>query len=90
MKIQSYMNRVNNSVFGKFENNTRNPKNKLIGTEYWIKDNDKRYIGLYRAPCPDFIGENNMDLIHCQGEFLNTTMGFNIRWKGIQKNICYL
>lgn len=82
LKIQSYSQRLESSMFGKYEKNPRNDKNKLIGTEYWIEDNDKRYIGLYRAPIPDFIRMENMDLIHTQGEFLNTVSGNSFKVTG--------
>ena len=62
LKIQSYIQRAETSVFGKFEKNSRNDQNKLVGTEYWIEDDDRRYIGLYRAPYPKYIGLENMDL----------------------------
>lgn len=79
LKIQSYMQRSEYSVFGKYEKNSRDDKNKLLGTEYWIEDNDKRYIGLYRAPYPDFVGQENMDLVHAQGEFLDVVNAFQYK-----------
>lgn len=82
LKIQSYMQRLQYSMFGKYERNTRDDTNKLIGTEYWIEDDDKRFIGLYRAPWPKFIGQNNMDLVHAQGEFIKTVNGFRYKVMG--------
>ena len=82
LKMQSYFQRLECSVFGKKEKNTRSDINKLIGTEYWIEDNDKRYIGLYRAPIPEFVGPENMDLIHSKGEFLNTVNGTGFKVTG--------
>lgn len=73
--LHSYSQRLKLSVFGKYEKNTRSDANKLIGTEYWIEDDEKRYIGLYRAAIPEFVGDANMDLIHAQGEFLKTNNG---------------
>ena len=76
LQIQSFVQRSECSCFGKFELNTRSSVNKIIGNEYWIEDDDRRYIGLYRAPYPKYIGLENMDLIHAQGEFINTISGF--------------
>lgn len=76
LQIQSFVQRSECSCFGKFELNTRSSVNKIIGNEYWIEDDDRRYIGLYRAPYPKCIGLENMDLIHAQGEFINTISGF--------------
>lgn len=73
--LQWYKQRLKLSFFGKFENNTRSDENKLIGTEYWIDDDEKRYIGLYKAVRCKVVGEKNMDLIHAQGEFLKTDNG---------------
>lgn len=54
-------------------------KNYKIAHCFYIRseeDDDKRFIGLYRAPWPEFIGQNNMDLVHAQGEFIKTVNGF--------------
>lgn len=82
LKIQSCVFRAKSSWFGKYEKNARDFLNKIVGSEYWIEDDDRRFIGLYRAPNPLLVGVDNLDLIHTQGEFINTTSGFQYHVTG--------
>lgn len=48
----------------------RSAKELIVGKEYWVTDDDLRYIGIYRAPLPQFIGEENLSMIRTKAEFL--------------------
>lgn len=48
----------------------RSAKELVVGKEYWVTDDDLRYIGIYRAPLSQFIGEENLSLIRTKAEFL--------------------
>lgn len=68
-KIDCYINRLK-SMWGLWEKAPRDPEKMVVGTEYWVSDNDLRYIGIYRAPLPQHIGEKNLSLVRTQAEFL--------------------
>lgn len=57
-------------VWGKKEKMARSVEKKVIGKEYWVTDDDLRYVGIYRAPVRQMIGEENMSLIRTKAEFL--------------------
>ncbi len=68
-KIRAFNNRIE-SVWGKNEKAPRDTNALVVGKEYWVSDEDLRYVGVYRNPVPDFIGENNLSLVRTQAEFL--------------------
>lgn len=69
LKADSFIKRMNN-FWEKNEKATRNSKQLIVGTEYWVADDDLRFIGIYRNPEQYFIGKENMSLIRTQAEFL--------------------
>lgn len=68
-KVSVFLNRQK-SAWGKDENMARSVSNIIVGKEYWVTDDDLRYIGIYRAPLPQSIGEENLSLIRTKAEFL--------------------
>ena len=68
-KVSSFNSRIEN-MWGKHEKAPRDVDSLIVGKEYWVSDDDQRYIGVYRSPNPDFIGESNMSLVRTQAEFL--------------------
>lgn len=72
IKSSSFLKR-RDSIWGKYEKAPRSVGKLLIGTEYWVTDDDLRYVGVYRAPAPYLIGEENMSLVRTQAEFLKFT-----------------
>lgn len=48
-KIAAYLERAK-TCFGMQDFATRNDDVKIIGTEYWVTDEERRYVGLYRTP----------------------------------------
>lgn len=68
-RMLSFLNRQD-VVWGKDEKMARFAKKLVVGKEYWVTDDDLRYIGIYRAPFPQFIGEENLSLIRTKAEFL--------------------
>lgn len=68
-KVSVFINRQK-SAWGKDENMARSVSNIIVGKEYWVTDDDLRYIGIYRAPLPQSIGEENLSLIRTKAEFL--------------------
>lgn len=59
------------TIWGKTDSAPRNPKNDIIGSEYYVSDTEVRYIGVYRNPVHYIFNQtNNMSLIYNQGEFL--------------------
>lgn len=69
LKISSFFKRKD-VIWGKYEKAPRSIEKLLVGKEYWVTDDDLRYVGVYRAPFPYFIGEENMSLVRTQAEFL--------------------
>ena len=69
IKSSSFLKR-RDSIWGKYEKAPRSVGKLLVGTEYWVTDDDLRYVGVYRAPAPYLIGEENMSLVRTQAEFL--------------------
>ena len=69
LKISSFFKRKD-VIWGKYEKAPRSIDKLLVGKEYWVTDDDLRYVGVYRAPFPYFIGEENMSLVRTQAEFL--------------------
>jgi len=37
-------------IWGKNVRAPRDSSKLIVGTEYWVADNDLRYIGIYRSP----------------------------------------
>ena len=72
LKADSFLKRMN-CFLGKNEKAPRDSSKLIVGTEYWVTDNDLRFIGIYRSPVQDFIGSENMNLIRTQAEFLKYT-----------------
>lgn len=68
-RMLSFLNRQD-VVWGKDEKMARSAKELVVGKEYWVTDDDLRYIGIYRAPLPQSIGEENLSLIRTKAEFL--------------------
>lgn len=68
-RMLSFLNR-RDVVWGKDEKMARSAKELVVGKEYWVTDDDLRYIGIYRAPLPQFIGEENLSMIRTKAEFL--------------------
>lgn len=68
-KVSVFLNRQK-SAWGKDENMARSVSNIIVGKEYWVTDDDLRYIGIYRAPLPQFIGTDNLSLPRTKAEFL--------------------
>ena len=68
-KMLSFIDR-STCYFGKYVTAPRNINDNIIGKEYWVEDDEQRYVGIYRAPVQSFIGEENMNLIRTQAEFL--------------------
>ena len=68
-RMLSFLNR-RDVVWGKDEKMARSAKELIVGKEYWVTDDDLRYIGIYRAPLPQFIGEENLSMIRTKAEFL--------------------
>lgn len=68
-KMLSFIDR-STCYFGKYVTAPRNIKDNIVGKEYWVEDDEQRYVGIYRAPVQHFIGEENMNLIRTQAEFL--------------------
>lgn len=68
-KIISFLTRQQ-VVWGKDEKTAQNVGKKIVGKEYWVTDDDLRYVGIYRAPVGQMIGEENMSLIRTKAEFL--------------------
>lgn len=68
-RMLSFLNR-RDVVWGKDEKMARSAKELVVGKEYWVTDDDLRYIGIYRAPLPQSIGEENLSLIRTKAEFL--------------------
>lgn len=58
------------TIWGKMVKAPRSSKELIVGKEYWVSDDDLRYVGVYRAPVQDFIGDENYNLIRTQAEFL--------------------
>ena len=69
MRARSYFARKK-TVWGKCEVAPRNDECLIVGTEFWVTDDDLRYVGMYRAPLPMMVGEENMSLVRTQAEFL--------------------
>ena len=69
LKVSSFLKRES-VIWGKYEKAPRSVEKLLVGKEYWVADDDLRYVGVYRAPAPYFIGEENMSLVRTQAEFL--------------------
>lgn len=69
IKSSSFLKR-RDSIWGKYEKAPRSIDKLIIGTEYWVSDNDRRFVGIYRVPDPTLIGEKNMSLVRTQAEFL--------------------
>ena len=69
LKVSSFLKRED-IIWGKNEKAPRSVEKLLVGKEYWVADDDLRYVGVYRAPAPYFIGEENMSLVRTQAEFL--------------------
>lgn len=69
LRISSFLKRED-VMWGKYEKAPRSIEKLLVGKEYWVTDDDLRYVGVYRAPFPYFIGEENMSLARTQAEFL--------------------
>ena len=69
LKADSFLKRMN-CFLGKNEKAPRDSSQLIVGIEYWVADNDLRYIGIYRSPVQDFMGKVNMNLIRTQAEFL--------------------
>lgn len=65
LKADSFLKRMN-CFLGKNEKAPRDSSQLIVGIEYWVADNDLRYIGIYRSPVQDFIGKENMNLIRTQ------------------------
>lgn len=68
-RMLSFLNRQD-VVWGKAEKIARDENRLVVGKEYWVTDDDLRYIGIYRAPLSQFIGEENLSLIRTKAEFL--------------------
>lgn len=68
-KMYSFLQR-NQVVFGKNEKSLRDMNALVVGTEYWVSDDDLRYVGVYRSPLQCFVGEENYSAIRSQAEFL--------------------
>lgn len=68
-KALSFIDR-STTFFGKYVGATRNSEETIVGKEYWVEDDDQRYIGIYRAPVQLYIGEENLSLVRTQAEFL--------------------
>lgn len=68
-RMLSFLNRQD-VVWGKDEKMACSAKELVVGKEYWVTDDDLRYIGIYRAPLPQSIGEENLSLIRTKAEFL--------------------
>lgn len=68
-KMLSFIDR-STCYFGKYVTAPRNIKDNIIGKEYWVEDDEQRYIGIYRAPIQLYIGEENLSLVRTQAEFL--------------------
>lgn len=68
-KVSVFLNRQK-SAWGKDENMARSVSNIIVGKEYWVTDDDLRYIGIYRTPLPQFIGTDNLSLPRTKAEFL--------------------
>ena len=58
------------TIWGKMVKAPRSSKELIVGKEYWVSDDDLRYVGVYTAPVQDFIGDENYNLIRTQAEFL--------------------
>lgn len=69
IKSFSFLKRKD-TVWGKYEKAPRSIDKLIIGTEYWVSDNDRRFVGIYRVPDSYFIGEKNMSLVRTPAEFL--------------------
>lgn len=69
IKMLSFLNRKD-TLWGKDEKIARSTINHSVGKEYWVTDDDLRYIGIYRAPLPQFIGTDNLSLPRTKAEFL--------------------
>ncbi len=68
-KVLSFIDR-STTFFGKCVGATRDSEETIVGKEYWVEDDDQRYIGIYRAPVQLYIGEENLSLVRTQAEFL--------------------
>lgn len=69
MKATAFFARQD-TIWGKMVKAPRSSKELILGKEYWVSDDDLRYVGVYRAPVQDFIGDENYNLIRTQAEFL--------------------
>lgn len=68
-KLLSYMGRES-VAWGKNVKIARSDSDLVVGQEYWVSDDDLRYVGIYRAPLPQFIGTDNLSLPRTKAEFL--------------------
>lgn len=69
LEISCFLSRQK-TIWGKWEKSPRDHNSLIVGKEYWVSDSDHRYIGIYRNPVQDFVGEENLSLIRTRGEFL--------------------
>ena len=69
LKAQSFIER-SGSVWGKFEKTSRDSSRLIVGTEYWITDDEKRFVGIYRRPEATTYDKQDMSLVKTQAEFL--------------------
>lgn len=63
------------NLFGMLENSYRGRK-QIVGNYYWVTEDEKRYIGVYRKPLLLMI-DGEWDLINTKGEFLKVSEGTN-------------
>lgn len=68
-KIYSFLQRKC-VAFGKNDKTLRSSQILIVGKEYWVSDNDLRYVGVYRSPLQRFVGEDNYSAVRLQAEFL--------------------
>lgn len=81
-KLLEYLNREH-VAWGIDDKTARSSSNLVVGKEHWVSNDDLRYIGIYRVPLPQSIGEENLSLVRTQAEFFKfVKKGTSIYVKG--------